>query len=85
MCAPLPSISRSRCVPQAPRPPGEASGSMRPIPRNLAHGKCRCPFFPHPPTPTYMLKRLRPMRYSRLRRVSVDSVGDLQLAGFSQW
>ena len=68
----------------APRPPGEASGSMRPIPRNLAHGNCRCPF-PPSPTPTYMLKRLRPMRYSRLRRVSVDSVGDLQLAGFSQW
>lgn len=36
-------------------------------------------------TPTHMLKRLRPMRYSRLRRVSVESVGDLQLAGFSQW
>lgn len=34
---------------------------------------------------THMLKRLRPMRYSRLRRVSVESVGDLQLAGFSQW
>lgn len=68
----------------APRPQGRPLCPCGPFPGTSLMGKLRCPLS-HPPTPTYMLKRLRPMRYSRLRRVSVDSVGDLQLAGFSQW